>query len=59
LRIICEALLRDPGRQETLEQWSDKPAPAAGRWRGLLRVRRGCVLSIGGGRRDSPRRWSN
>jgi AraC-like DNA-binding protein/quercetin dioxygenase-like cupin family protein len=24
LRIICEALLRDPGRQETLEQWSDK-----------------------------------
>jgi len=23
LRIICETLLRDPGREETLEQWSD------------------------------------
>jgi AraC-like DNA-binding protein len=24
LRVICEALLNEPGRQETLEQWSDK-----------------------------------
>lgn len=24
LQVICEALLEDPGRQETLEQWSDK-----------------------------------
>ena len=24
LRTICEALLNEPGRQETLEQWSDK-----------------------------------
>lgn len=24
LRVICEALLHDPGRDETLEQWSDK-----------------------------------
>jgi AraC-like DNA-binding protein/mannose-6-phosphate isomerase-like protein (cupin superfamily) len=24
LRVVCEALLREPGREETLEQWSDK-----------------------------------
>jgi len=24
LRVICEALLNEPGREETLEQWSDK-----------------------------------
>jgi len=24
LRVICEALLRDPGQEDTLEQWADK-----------------------------------
>jgi AraC-like DNA-binding protein/mannose-6-phosphate isomerase-like protein (cupin superfamily) len=29
LRLICEALLKEPGRQETLEQWSDQAAASS------------------------------
>jgi len=58
LRLICETLLRAPGRQETLEHGRTKPAPAAGRWRACSPPRPACVLSIGAVRHASPQHLS-